>query len=56
MKKYLLKLTGLLAMSLTLAFASCEMKSDTEIPLAVDTEALTLRKEGGSTNFSIYST
>lgn len=43
-------------MSLTLAFASCEMKSDMEIPLAVDTEALTLGKEGGSTNFSIYST
>ena len=43
-------------MSLPLAFTSCEMKSDMEIPLGVDTEALVLGQEGGSTNFTIYST
>ena len=43
-------------MSLPLAVTSCEMKSDMDIPLGVDTEALVLGKEGGSTNFTIYST
>ena len=56
MKKYLLKLAGMLVMSLPLAFTSCEMKSDMEIPLGVDTEALVLGQEGCSTNFTIYST
>lgn len=56
MKSILTKIAGFLIAALPFVFVSCEQDSDMHLALAVDHTALNLKQEGGTTNFTIYST